>query len=58
MDVNRTLARFPPNITDMERNSLQKDLTPLIVQVISTNTNFRYYQGNKYIYLYLLIIII
>lgn len=54
MDVNRTLARFPPNITDMERNSLQKDLTPLIVQVISSNTNFRYYQGNKY----LLIIII
>lgn len=48
MDVNRTLARFPPNITDIERDTLQQDLTPLIVRVMSTNTNFRYYQG-KYI---------
>lgn len=45
MDVNRTLARFPPNISDNERDTLQKDLTPLIVQILWENPTFSYYQG-------------
>jgi hypothetical protein len=45
MDVNRILARFPPNISDEERHSLQNDLSPLIVRLLWANSNFRYYQG-------------
>ncbi|VDP05389.1 unnamed protein product [Soboliphyme baturini] len=45
VDVNRTLARFPPNITDDKRHQLQDELTPLIVRILVRNPNFRYYQG-------------
>ncbi|CAJ0958753.1 unnamed protein product, partial [Mesorhabditis belari] len=45
MDVQRTLARFPPNISEQHRTTLQEDLTPLIVQILSTNPGFNYYQG-------------
>ncbi|KAJ1374075.1 hypothetical protein KIN20_036668 [Parelaphostrongylus tenuis] len=45
LDVNRTLARFPPNISDDRRYTLQCQLTPLIVRVLRTNPRFRYYQG-------------
>ncbi|VDO76906.1 unnamed protein product [Heligmosomoides polygyrus] len=45
LDVRRTLARFPPNISDDRRTSLQDQLTPLIVRVLKTNRRFRYYQG-------------
>lgn len=45
MDVNRTLARFPPGISDDERTTVQADLIPLIVRVLSENKKFRYYQG-------------
>ncbi|KAI6195646.1 TBC1 domain family member 20 [Aphelenchoides besseyi] len=45
LDVHRTLARFPPNIDETERLQLQADLTPMIVELLSLNANFRYYQG-------------
>nr|CDJ82243.1 TBC1 domain family member 20 [Haemonchus contortus] len=45
LDVHRTLARFPPNITDETRTTLQDQLTPLIIRVLRTNPRFRYYQG-------------
>ncbi|KAI1708389.1 rab-GTPase-TBC domain-containing protein [Ditylenchus destructor] len=45
LDVNRTLARFPPNISDDEREHLQHDLTPLIVRLLWENPGFSYYQG-------------
>ncbi|CAD5222851.1 unnamed protein product [Bursaphelenchus okinawaensis] len=45
LDVNRTLARFPPNISETERLTLQADLSPMIVQLLYMNSNFRYYQG-------------
>lgn len=46
MDVQRTLARFPPNISDKERCTLQEDLTPLIVKILWSCPRFHYYQGN------------
>ncbi|VDM58336.1 unnamed protein product [Angiostrongylus costaricensis] len=45
LDVHRTLARFPPNISDDRRSTLQYQLTPLIIRVLRTNPRFRYYQG-------------
>ncbi|CAB3404034.1 unnamed protein product [Caenorhabditis bovis] len=45
LDVNRTLARFPPNISDNHREVLQTELIPLIVRVLSVNPRFNYYQG-------------
>uniref|UniRef100_A0A1I8BGY5 Rab-GAP TBC domain-containing protein n=1 Tax=Meloidogyne hapla TaxID=6305 RepID=A0A1I8BGY5_MELHA len=45
LDVIRTLSRFPPDIEDVERERLQEQLTPLIVQILYQNENFRYYQG-------------
>lgn len=45
LDVHRTLARFPPNISDDRRATLQDQLTPLIIRVLRTNPRFRYYQG-------------
>uniref|UniRef100_A0A0K0DPX6 Rab-GAP TBC domain-containing protein n=1 Tax=Angiostrongylus cantonensis TaxID=6313 RepID=A0A0K0DPX6_ANGCA len=45
LDVHRTLARFPPNISDDRRSTLQCQLTPLIIRVLRTNPRFRYYQG-------------
>uniref|UniRef100_A0A0N5AG51 Rab-GAP TBC domain-containing protein n=1 Tax=Syphacia muris TaxID=451379 RepID=A0A0N5AG51_9BILA len=34
LDVNRTVARFPPNISDANRKELQNELTPLIVRIL------------------------
>ncbi|EJW79598.1 hypothetical protein WUBG_09492 [Wuchereria bancrofti] len=45
MDVQRTLARFPPDISDKERCTLQEDLTPLIVKILWSCPRFHYYQG-------------
>ncbi|EYC14988.1 hypothetical protein Y032_0038g3561 [Ancylostoma ceylanicum] len=45
LDVQRTLARFPPNISDDRRSTLQSQLTPLIIRVLRTNPRFNYYQG-------------
>ncbi|VDM50176.1 unnamed protein product, partial [Toxocara canis] len=45
MDVHRTLARFPPNISDTQRTLLQNELTPLIVRILWRSPRFRYYQG-------------
>ncbi|CAI4232818.1 unnamed protein product [Auanema sp. JU1783] len=45
LDVNRTLKRFPPNITEKHRLTLQEELIPLIVRVLKTNRRYRYYQG-------------
>uniref|UniRef100_A0A914E1D9 Rab-GAP TBC domain-containing protein n=1 Tax=Acrobeloides nanus TaxID=290746 RepID=A0A914E1D9_9BILA len=57
MDVNRTLARFPPDITEFARKSLQTDLIPLIVRVLWENKNFRYYQGFHDICLTLILVL-
>jgi hypothetical protein len=48
LDVNRTLARFPPNIDEEERERLQEELTPLIVSLLLDNSDFNYYQGLIY----------
>lgn len=45
LDVNRTLARFPPNISEDDRFTLQADLTPMIVELLHSDKSFRYYQG-------------
>lgn len=45
LDVKRTLKRFPPNVTSDRRQQLQDQLTPIIVAVLSSNSNYRYYQG-------------
>ncbi|KAI6243064.1 Rab-GAP TBC domain-containing protein [Aphelenchoides fujianensis] len=45
LDVHRTLARFPPNTDEAERLQLQADLTPMIVELLAMDENFRYYQG-------------
>ncbi|ETN70289.1 hypothetical protein NECAME_04980 [Necator americanus] len=45
LDVQRTLARFPPNISDERRSTLQDQLTPLIIRVLRSNPRFHYYQG-------------
>ncbi|VDM66316.1 unnamed protein product [Strongylus vulgaris] len=45
LDVQRTLARFPPNISDERRSILQDQLTPLIIRVLKSNSRFHYYQG-------------
>lgn len=45
LDVSRTLARFPPNISDDHRKDLQKELTPLIVRILWECPQFHYYQG-------------
>ncbi|KAL3995277.1 Rab-GTPase-TBC domain family protein [Acanthocheilonema viteae] len=57
MDVKRTLARFPPNISDMERCALQDDLTPLIVKILWSCPQFHYYQGFHDVCLTLLLVL-
>jgi hypothetical protein len=57
MDVNRTLARFPPGISDDERTTVQADLIPLIVRVLNENKKFRYYQGFHDICLTLILVL-
>ncbi|CAG9533530.1 unnamed protein product [Cercopithifilaria johnstoni] len=57
MDVRRTLARFPPNISDKERCTLQEDLTPLIVKILWSCPRFHYYQGFHDVCLTLLLVL-
>lgn len=45
MDVNRSLKRFPPGISDQERPGLQDQLTRLIVRVLRAHPDLHYYQG-------------
>ncbi|CDW58586.1 RabGAP-TBC domain containing protein [Trichuris trichiura] len=44
-DVRRTLLRFPPNTTDLERQELLDALTPLIIRILIAYPQARYYQG-------------
>uniref|UniRef100_A0A1I8ERS7 Rab-GAP TBC domain-containing protein n=1 Tax=Wuchereria bancrofti TaxID=6293 RepID=A0A1I8ERS7_WUCBA len=57
MDVQRTLARFPPDISDKERCTLQEDLTPLIVKILWSCPRFHYYQGFHDVCLTLLLVL-
>ncbi|VDK88683.1 unnamed protein product [Litomosoides sigmodontis] len=57
MDVGRTLSRFPPNISDEERCTLQEDLTPLIVKILWSCPRFHYYQGFHDVCLTLLLVL-
>uniref|UniRef100_A0A915PXT9 Rab-GAP TBC domain-containing protein n=1 Tax=Setaria digitata TaxID=48799 RepID=A0A915PXT9_9BILA len=57
MDVQRTLARFPPGISDKERSILQEDLTPLIVKILWSCPRFHYYQGFHDVCLTLLLVL-
>ncbi|VDN03182.1 unnamed protein product [Thelazia callipaeda] len=57
MDVNRTLARFPPDMSTEQRCSLQKDLTPLIVKILWQSPRFHYYQGFHDVCLTLLLVL-
>ncbi len=45
MDVNRSLKRFPPGISDDERPELQDQLTRLIIRVLARHPDLFYYQG-------------
>jgi len=45
LDVNRSLKRFPPGISEEERPDLQDQLTGLIVRVLSKHPDLHYYQG-------------
>jgi len=45
LDVNRSLKRFPPGISEEERPDLQDQLTRLIVRVLSKHPDLHYYQG-------------
>lgn len=57
MDVHRTLARFPPNISEEHRSLLQNELTPLIVRILWHSPRFRYYQGFHDVCLTLLLVL-
>uniref|UniRef100_F1L776 TBC1 domain family member 20 n=1 Tax=Ascaris suum TaxID=6253 RepID=F1L776_ASCSU len=57
MDVHRTLARFPPNISESQRSLLQEELTPLIVRILWCCPRFRYYQGFHDVCLTLLLVL-
>ena len=43
--VNRSLKRFPPGISEEERPDLQDQLTRLIVRVLYKHPDLHYYQG-------------
>jgi len=45
MDVNRSLKRFPPGISDEDRPELQDQLTRLIIRVLDKHPELHYYQG-------------
>ncbi len=45
MDVNRSLKRFPPGISDEVRPELQDQLTRLIIRVLAKHPDLHYYQG-------------
>ena len=45
MDVNRSLKRFPPGISDDDRPELQSQLTRLIIRVLAKHPDLHYYQG-------------
>ena len=45
MDVNRSLKRFPPGISDEDRPELQDQLTRLIIRILDQHPNLHYYQG-------------
>jgi len=45
LDVERTLARFPPNMSNEERLALQKKLIRIICRVLNEDASYRYYQG-------------
>jgi len=57
LDVHRTLARFPPNISVPERRQLQGDLTPMIVELLHSDASFHYYQGFHDVCLTLILIL-
>ena len=45
MDVNRSLKRFPPGISDDDRPELQDQLTRLIIRILDKHPQLHYYQG-------------
>ncbi|KAF2356793.1 Rab-GTPase-TBC domain [Trinorchestia longiramus] len=45
MDVERTLKRFPPNISPERRRTLMDELIRVIMTVLQRNPLFHYYQG-------------
>lgn len=45
LDVERTLLRFPPNLTDNERNELQEDLIVVVIKTLIKQNHLNYYQG-------------
>ncbi|VDD92849.1 unnamed protein product [Enterobius vermicularis] len=57
LDVNRTLARFPPNISEGRRKELQDELTPLVVRILHECPQFHYYQGFHDVCLTLLLVL-
>lgn len=44
LDVERTLARFPPNMSNEERLALQKKLIRVICRILNEDKTYRYYQ--------------
>lgn len=45
LDVNRSLKRFPPSVSEIQRSSLQDQLISLIMRILIKNPDFFYYQG-------------
>ena len=45
LDVDRSLKRFPPGISDEQRPGLQDQLVRLIVRVLTKHPDLHYYQG-------------
>ncbi|CAG0885509.1 unnamed protein product [Cyprideis torosa] len=57
MDVFRTLRRFPPGITDDDREMYQHQLTGVVCQVLLDHPELYYYQGYHDVALTLLLVV-
>jgi len=57
LDAHRTLARFPPNMSIPERRKLQGHLMLMIVELLHSDSSFRYYQGFHDVCLTLMLIL-
>lgn len=56
MDVDRSLKRFPPSVSEAKRISYQDSLTKMIIKVLKNNPSLHYYQGYHDICLTLLLV--
>ena len=57
MDINRSLERFPPRISDEDRPELQDQITRLIIRVLDKHPELNYYQGYHDVAITLLLVV-